>query len=42
MVAYGLQPCDYESPSWFIRLYCGLEDVDDLIEDVAQALPALQ
>ncbi len=42
VVAYELQPCDYESAAWFIRLYCGLEDGDDLIGDLALALVELR
>jgi cystathionine beta-lyase/cystathionine gamma-synthase len=42
VVAYELQPCDYKAPSWFIRLYCGLEEPEDLIADLAQALEALR
>lgn len=42
VVAYELQPCDYESPRWFVRLYCGLEDEGDLIGDLSQALQALR
>ena len=42
VVAYELQPCDYAEPEWFVRLYCGLEDVDDLIRDLAQALVELR
>ncbi len=42
VVAYELQPCDYESPSWFVRLYCGLENVEDLIADLDQALVELR
>lgn len=41
VVAYEIQPIDYAEPSWFVRLFCGLEDADDLIADLAQALPAL-
>ena len=42
VVAYELQPCDYASPSWFVRLYCGLEDADDLIADLSQAIVGLR
>ena len=42
VVAYELQPCDYASPSWFVRMYCGLEDPADLIRDLAQAIGELR
>jgi cystathionine beta-lyase/cystathionine gamma-synthase len=42
VVASHVKPMDYAEPEWFIRLFCGLEDVDDLLTDVANALPALR
>ncbi len=42
VVASHVQPCDYDTPRWFIRLFCGLEDPEDLIADIANALPALR
>ena len=42
VVAYELQPCDYHSTEWFVRLYCGLEEPADLIADLAQAISALR
>ncbi|MEI7984627.1 MAG: PLP-dependent aspartate aminotransferase family protein [Armatimonadota bacterium] len=42
VVAYELQPCDYPQPEWFVRLYCGLEDAEDLIGDLAQAIVELR
>jgi cystathionine gamma-lyase len=42
VVASHVKPCDYDSPRWFIRLFCGLEDAEDLQADIAQALVALR
>lgn len=42
VTASHVQPIDYAEPEWFIRLFCGLEDPEDLIADLAQALPALR
>lgn len=42
VVAYELQPCDYAQPEWFVRLYCGLEEPEDLIADLAKALVELR
>lgn len=42
VVASHVKPCDYDAPRWFIRLFCGLEEVEDLQADIAQALPALR
>lgn len=36
------QPGDYPEPRSVIRLYCGLEDAEDLIEDLSQAFHLLQ
>lgn len=32
-----MQPMDWPEPKWVIRLYCGLEDPEDLAADLAQA-----
>jgi cystathionine beta-lyase len=37
-VAYEIQPIDYEKPEWFVRIFCGLEDAEDLIADLGQAM----
>lgn len=42
VVASHVKPCDYQEPEWFIRLFCGLEDPEDLISDIQNALPALR
>jgi cystathionine beta-lyase/cystathionine gamma-synthase len=41
-VLFEVQPIDYVKPEWFVRMFCGLEDEDDLIADVAQALVELR
>jgi cystathionine beta-lyase/cystathionine gamma-synthase len=33
---------DYAEPSWFIRLFIGMEDVEDLKEDISAALKAFK
>lgn len=33
-----VQPMGYSEPTWVVRLFCGLEDVRDLISDLDQAL----
>ena len=35
-----LQPMGYTEPRWVLRLYCGLEDPEDLIADLEQAYAA--
>lgn len=42
VVAQHAKPIDYDAPRWFIRLFCGLEDAEDLQQDIANALPALR
>ncbi|MBS1703438.1 MAG: PLP-dependent transferase [Armatimonadetes bacterium] len=42
VVASHVKPIDYAESEWFVRLFCGLEDPEDLIADIAQALPALR
>jgi cystathionine beta-lyase len=42
VVAQKIQPMDYAEPTWFIRLFCGLEDPEDLIADIRNALVALK
>ena len=42
VVAYELHPIDYREPEWFIRIYCGLEEPEDLIADIAQAITELR
>ncbi len=42
VVAFEVQPIDYDKPEWFVRLFVGLEDAEDLINDLAQALPELR
>ena len=37
-----MKPIDYAESEWFVRLFCGLEDPEDLIKDLEQALPALR
>lgn len=41
VVASQVRPCDYDAPSWHVRLFIGLEDPADLVADIAQALPHL-
>jgi cystathionine beta-lyase/cystathionine gamma-synthase len=42
VVASHVKPMDYAEPEWFIRLFCGLEEPEDLIADVQGALVALR
>ena len=35
------QPLDWPEKKWMLRLYCGLENVDDLLEDLEQAMAQL-
>lgn len=42
VTASEVQPAGYDQPEWFIRLFCGLEDPQDLIADLDRALPALR
>lgn len=42
VVASHVKPIDYAESEWFVRLFCGLEDPEDLIADIEQALPALR
>ncbi|HLO99522.1 MAG TPA: PLP-dependent transferase, partial [Fimbriimonas sp.] len=42
VTASHVQPSGYDAPAWFVRLFCGLEDPQDLINDIARALPALR
>jgi len=42
VVAQHIQPMDYAEPSWFIRLFIGMEDVEDLKEDISAALKAFK
>lgn len=42
VVAQQVQPIDYAEPSWFVRLFIGMEDVEDLKSDLADALKALR
>jgi cystathionine beta-lyase/cystathionine gamma-synthase len=42
VVAQHVQPMDYAEPSWFIRLFIGMEDVEDLKEDISAALKAFK
>ncbi len=37
VVAAHVQPSDYSQPRWIIRLFCGLEEPEDLVADLAQA-----
>lgn len=41
VVALPVQPADYPTPIWTIRLYTGLEEAEDLITDLAAAAPHL-
>ncbi len=40
-VALQQQPLDYSEPKWLVRLFCGLEEPDDLMRDLQQAWPRL-
>lgn len=40
-VVLPFQPMDWPEPKYVVRLYCGLEDPADLIEDLRPALDAL-
>jgi len=42
VVALQIQPKGFDKPTWLVRLYCGLEDADDLIADIDQALVHLR
>jgi cystathionine beta-lyase/cystathionine gamma-synthase len=42
VVAQHCAPSDYKEPRWVIRLFCGIENPEDLIADLEQAIPALQ
>jgi len=42
VVALQIQPMGFDKPTWLVRLYCGLEDADDLIADIDQALVHLR
>jgi cystathionine beta-lyase len=42
VVASFVQPVDYAEPEWFIRLFCGLEEPEDLMADISNALIALR
>jgi cystathionine beta-lyase/cystathionine gamma-synthase len=37
VVPLKTSPADYETPRWVIRLFCGLEGVNDLKADISQA-----
>jgi cystathionine beta-lyase/cystathionine gamma-synthase len=37
VVPVHLKPLDYAEPQWVIRLYCGLEEPEDLVKDLGQA-----
>jgi cystathionine beta-lyase/cystathionine gamma-synthase len=41
VVASEVQPSGYSTPRWLVRLYCGLEEPQDLIADLEAALPLL-
>lgn len=38
VVALPVHPLGYKERKWIVRLFCGLEDVQDLIADIDQAL----
>jgi cystathionine beta-lyase/cystathionine gamma-synthase len=42
VVALPVQPLGYKSKKWIVRLFCGLEAVEDLIADIDQALVHLK
>ncbi|CAN5486958.1 aminotransferase class I/II-fold pyridoxal phosphate-dependent enzyme [soil metagenome] len=42
VVAIPMQCSGYEEPRWIVRLYCGLEDPQDLIADLDEALAQLR
>jgi len=42
VVASHVRPVDYAEAEWFVRIFCGLEDPEDLIKDIDQALAALR
>jgi cystathionine gamma-lyase len=41
VVPQKVSPLNYQEPRWIIRLFCGLEDAEDLMRDVEGALSAL-
>lgn len=41
VVMLETKPDNWSEPQWIIRLFCGLEDAEDLIGDLRQALPLL-
>jgi len=41
-LALPVHPIGYGGRRWIVRLYCGLEDVQDLINDLDQAMIHLQ
>ncbi len=41
VMATHVRPCDYAEPAWFVRLFIGLEEPEDLVADLAAALPLL-
>ena len=42
VVALPVHPLGYLSTRWIVRLYCGLEDAEDLLFDIEQALVHLR
>ena len=41
VVAAEYKPKDYPEPRWLVRLYCGLEDPEDMVADLDQAFSAM-
>ncbi|MGV3614994.1 MAG: trans-sulfuration enzyme family protein [Fimbriimonas sp.] len=42
VIALPMSASGYESTRWFVRLYCGLEETEDLIRDLEQAMAHLE
>jgi cystathionine beta-lyase len=38
VIALPVHPIDYRESRWIVRLFCGLEDAEDLIRDIEEAL----
>ncbi|HEY0866517.1 MAG TPA: PLP-dependent aspartate aminotransferase family protein [Fimbriimonas sp.] len=38
VIALPVHPIDYPEPRWIVRLFCGLEEPEDLLRDLEQAL----
>ncbi|MBC8063448.1 MAG: aminotransferase class I/II-fold pyridoxal phosphate-dependent enzyme [Chlorobia bacterium] len=41
VVPIELKPDNWSEPRWIVRLYCGLEEPEDLIADLQRAMPLL-